>query len=577
MKRVYSIKLKFIFIYFFSFVIPIIVSMLIISSYLKVQFTKQISVLIDDHLEAISQNISSYLEDLNGITTMPYYNKDFITYLDTVLKNNAKGDSEYERFLAEVALKDELSNYMLLTRKDILGTILVTDKALVSGVRKDANPYSLHDYDFSKTDWYIEAMKCNGRPYVTGVHSQDYFPEYSDTKVFSVARLIKDPVTSRNLGVMMADANTNIFNDVFSNIKFNIPSKILLLDKNNNVIYSTGDISKDMIKKLNNNNLVKDGKESYIVKIRDISNYDWKIVMFISDNSIKKQLSWIYGVCALLLLLGLAVTYFVFYLLSGDISMPIKKMMKAMKEVEKGNFNVRVSEFKIFEINELSRALNNMTEKLNESIEKEYKLVIQQKNAEFKALQSQIHPHFLYNTLNGFIGLNRLGEKQRLEDSILNLTKMLRYALEDRDLVSIKEEFDFLREYGDLQLIRFEDRLKINISCDERIKEYIIPKFLLQPIVENAMVHGAECSENLCTLNILGSLDDNNVIFNVSDDGVGFKLEASKEGVGLSNIKNRLLLFNKNSKFHMESSPNKGTHIVIMIPVEDFINENSDC
>ncbi len=576
MKKTFSIKIQFIVMYIFSFVIPIILSMFVISTYLKIQFTNQTSSLIDDHLESTSQKISDYLNELDRLTIIPYYNKDFFTSLNTVLKKNDQNISDYERFLAELALRDELASDMLSTRKDIVGTILVSANLFIAGARKNVEPVSLHSYDFSKEEWYTQAKKLNGKSYVTGIHCEDYFSGFSDTEVFSIARLVRDPNTGRSLGVIMADANISVFDDIFSNLKFKIPSQMALLDENNNILFSSSGISKEMIKKINNNTTIKNGKESYAVKVKDVNNYNWKIAMFISDASIKSELKSIYAVCFFCLILGLLVTFLIFRFLSKDISIPIKTMMMVIKEVEKGNFKVRVSKFKVFEIGELGNALNNMIEKLNESIEKEYKLVIQQKNAEFKALQSQIHPHFIYNTLNGFIGLNRLGERELLEKSILNLTGMLRYTLEDRNLVSIKEEFNFIKEYADLQLIRFEDRMNINISYDDKIKDYNIPKLLFQPMVENAIIHGVEPMEKFCTINISGNLENNYVVFSVWDDGVGFDVESYKNGIGLGNTKNKLLLFNKNSKFYIESSPNNGTHIKIMIPKEDLTSENTD-
>lgn len=577
MKKKYSIKSEFLIMYIVSFFLPIIISASIISIYLKLQFGNQITDLVDDHLKSVTKNITAYLDDLNRLTTLPYYDSNFINSLNTLNKKDEQDTTAYERFLAEKAFKEKLSKYMTLTHREIISAVLVKDNAIIFGVRNTGDNISVCSYDFSKKDWYISTVNNQGKPYITGIHSQDYFFDAADIRVFSVARQLRDPVSGENLGVIMADADTRVLNDIFSNINLNISTKIALLDESNNIVFSTGDITNDFLDKMKGNSTINDGKESYTVKVENIENYNWKIAMFVSNSSINKRIVGIYEVCAILLFLGLAVTFFIFNILSNDISIPIKKIIKVMEQVEKGDFSLSVSKFRIFEMEELSGALNNMIEKLNESIEKEYKQVIQQKNAEFKALQSQISPHFLYNTLNGFIGLNRIGERELLEKSIFNLTRMLRFSLENRNFVTIKEEFDFLSEYGDLQLMRFGDRMKIKISYDEEIKDYLIPKFLLQPIVENAMIHGIEPCEKECTLDIIGTFDDKDIIFIVKDNGIGFDINTIKEGVGISNIKNRLKLFNNNSKFHIEGSPDEGTHVEIMISKEELMNENSDC
>lgn len=578
MKRRRSIKQKFLIIYAVSFFLPIVISTFIISTYLKVQFTNQIKDLIDYHLKSTTQRIVTYLDDLNMLTTLPYYDSEFMGYLNRISKENKHENiMTYERFLVDKMFKDKLSKYMALTRREIISAVFIRDNSIVFGVRNNGTNVSVNNYDFSKTSWYKGAENSKGKAYVTGIHSQDYFLDYKDTMAFSIARELIYPETGKKLGVIMADADTRVLEDIFSNINFNISSKVALLDESNNIIFSTGDVTNEYIDKMRLGDTVKVAKESYIVKIENLEDYNWKMAMFVSNSSINNKLKGIYVVCILLLIMGLAITFFIFNILSRDITIPVKNIIEVMKEVERSNFNVRVGDLKIYEINELGYSLNNMIKKLNESIEKEYKLVIQQKDAEFKVLQSQISPHFLYNTLNGFIGLNRIGEKQLLEKSIINLTRILRFSLDKRNVVTIKEEFDNLEKYGKLQLMRFEDRMKVNLSYDKEIKDYLIPKFLLQPVVENAIIHGIEPSDKYCTLDIIAELDGTNIIFTVKDDGVGCDIITFSEGVGVSNTKNRLLLFNKNSEFYINSSLNEGTYVKIVIPREELKSENSYC
>lgn len=578
MKRRRSIKQEFLIMYAVSFFLPIVISAFIISAYLKVQFTNQIKGLIDDHLKSTTQSIVTYLDDLNMLTTLPYYDSEFMGYLNRIAKEN-KDETiiTYDRFLADKMFKDKLSKYMSLTRREIISAVFIRDNSIVFGVRNNGVNVSVNNYDFSKKDWYKGAENSKGVAYMTGIHSQDYFLDSKDTMVFSIARELIYPGTGKNLGVIMADADTRVLKDIFSNINFNISSKIALLDQYNNIVFSTDGLTNDYIDRMKEGDTVKIGKESYIVKVEKIEKYNLKIAMFVSNSGINNKLKGIYVVCILLLIIGLAVTFFIFNILSKYIRSPIKNIIEVMKEVEKGNFNVRAPDWKIYEINELGDSLNNMIKKLNESIEKEYKLVIQQKNAEFMVLQSQISPHFLYNTLNGFVGLNRIGEKELLEKSIINLTRILRFSLDKRNVVTIEEEFDNLEKYGKLQLMRFEDRMKINLSYDTEIKDYLIPKFLLQPIVENAIIHGIEPSDKYCTLDITAAWDGTNIIFTVKDDGVGCDINTLSEGVGVSNTKSRILLFNKNSEFYIKSSINEGTHVKIVIPREELQSENSDC
>jgi histidine kinase/histidine kinase/DNA gyrase B/HSP90-like ATPase len=182
------------------------------------------------------------------------------------------------------------------------------------------------------------------------------------------------------------------------------------------------------------------------------------------------------------------------------------------------------------------------------TIDGEYKAVIGQRNAEYRALQSQIQPHFLYNTLNCFVGLNRLKDSAGLEKAILALSSMLHYILEGEDQVKLGDEMSFIQEYCALQRIRFRDRLIVDIHCAEAAAEFKVPKLLLQPLVENAVIHGVEPASRPCTLSLRAELKRNGgsswVQITVQDNGCGFDPQSldRKDGLGLGNVCERLNL-----------------------------------
>ena len=197
--------------------------------------------------------------------------------------------------------------------------------------------------------------------------------------------------------------------------------------------------------------------------------------------------------------------------------------------------------------------------------------LIGKKEVEYQALQSQIQPHFLFNVLNGFVGLNRTGDKKALEKSILALRRMLRYTLEHSEWTTIKEEFKFLQEYCNLQLMRFDERLDISICFDNEISDFPIPKLIVQPLVENAIIHGLEPLDKKGILRVNAKFEkkngDNFLKILVEDNGVGFeqKLLAGKKHVGLSNVEERLKIAYKAAVFNLESKKGKGTKSIILI------------
>ena len=199
-----------------------------------------------------------------------------------------------------------------------------------------------------------------------------------------------------------------------------------------------------------------------------------------------------------------------------------------------------------------------------------YKALLKKGEAEYKALQSQINPHFLYNVLNNFIGLNRLQERKLLEQAIFSLKDMLRYTLEQDIWTTVEKEFIFINKYCQLQQLRFQDRLELEVEYEPEIADYRIPKLILQPVVENAVIHGIEPLDRPGKLRVyagrLASNGKKGLEFYVEDDGQGFaEAEEDTEGIGLRNVKERLNLAYRNVSFNIITKKEKGTRISIEI------------
>ncbi len=200
-----------------------------------------------------------------------------------------------------------------------------------------------------------------------------------------------------------------------------------------------------------------------------------------------------------------------------------------------------------------------------------YNELIGKREAEYQALQSQVQPHFLYNVLAGLIGLNRMGDSKALESSILALKDMLRYTIEHQEWTTLAEEFQFLDRYCDLQKLRFRDRLVFNLRYDEETARCRIPKLLLQPLVENAIIHGIEPMDREGHLDVTAGFNraaaDPILQICVRDDGIGFEPRPAENGthIGLSNVRERLSLAFARASLKIVSSPERGTRVDIEI------------
>lgn len=204
-----------------------------------------------------------------------------------------------------------------------------------------------------------------------------------------------------------------------------------------------------------------------------------------------------------------------------------------------------------------------------------YNELLEKRKAEYMALQSQIQPHFLYNVLNGLIGLNRLGDKKSLEKAIFSLKDMLRYTLEQAEWTTVADEFRFLEKYCALQKMRFQERLEVDIHYDPETADLKIPKLILQPLVENAVIHGIEPLGRRGNLSIsAGIIEKRGSPFlgiYIRDNGIGFEpaTVADKRHIGLANVRDRLLMSFNSSLFDVKSANGSGTMIAIEIAKEE--------
>jgi sensor histidine kinase YesM len=190
------------------------------------------------------------------------------------------------------------------------------------------------------------------------------------------------------------------------------------------------------------------------------------------------------------------------------------------------------------------------------------------------ALKAQLHPHFLFNTLNTISMLVRQKDEQTATNILAKLGDLLRYVLENREVhwVELKKEIDFVEKYLSIESIRFQNRLKYSISVDPSTENILIPDLLLQPIVENALKHGLSDSTKGGMISIKTVRNDDYIEISISDNGVGFnpQINAKKSsGIGIKNIEERIHnLYPDEASFKITSAPNEGTEVHFVLPVK---------
>ncbi len=200
-----------------------------------------------------------------------------------------------------------------------------------------------------------------------------------------------------------------------------------------------------------------------------------------------------------------------------------------------------------------------------------YNELLERREAQYQALSSQVQPHFIYNVMSGILGLNSRGDREAIRRTIEALKGMLRYIQSGNSWTSLEEEIDFIRQYLLLQKIRFGERLDFEIDIDDEIRHLQLPRLLLQPVVENAVIHGIEPLEEGGKLFIYAKAvrrrGEMRADITISDNGTGFMVENLETGanIGISNVRQRLNVVFPEGTFRIQSSPGAGTSVELKI------------
>lgn len=270
------------------------------------------------------------------------------------------------------------------------------------------------------------------------------------------------------------------------------------------------------------------------------------------------------------------------YRIPLDITKPIIELSNVTNQVANGNLSVRSKVYDGVEASMLSDSLNAMIDKINELLSQVTTEQIRLRKAEFELLQSQINPHFLYNTLDAIVWLAESGDQKQVVKMVGWLSDFFRTSLnQGKDVVTIKEELQHVRSYLEIQQVRYQDILKFEIKVPESLENYYIPKITLQPIVENALYHGIKNKRGLGCITIDGIENGEDFVISVKDDGIGMTeerlekvsyeithMESDEKVVyGLYNINERIRLnFSDKYGISIESKYGEGTCVEVLLP-----------
>lgn len=269
-------------------------------------------------------------------------------------------------------------------------------------------------------------------------------------------------------------------------------------------------------------------------------------------------------------------------LIIRSIMKPVREMEKTMEQVMEGDMSVRAKVYHQDEIGHLSTIFNKMIQQIEQLIDELVTEKMLKKEAEIEALQYQITPHFMYNTLSSIRYAAKLEHSERIADLLQAFTELLRMSASDRGaFITVQQEMQMVRNYAMLQKFRYADSFDVHINVADGTEGFYVPRLIVQPLVENAILHGLDHKQENNEIMISVSQDDKYLILKVSDSGLGMTHEKVQElmngthrnkfsGIGISNIKERLrLYYGDRGKLKYYSEQGQGTVAVMVIPASD--------
>ncbi len=451
-----------------------------------------------------------------------------------------------------------------------------------SGVRLNIKEY--YEYWSEQADSSIgEALLFSTQQYTSSLQSKRY--------AFTVVRKIMD-LSLSPIGLIAVDANMSLIEDQIVELDQVTGGSSIIIDEEGNVIY-------DSEKKLLSTNIADDHRllqatgesgsfydsadgQDYLIIYNTSPRTKWKVMVSIPAKELRKDTLIIRNVTWLGTFLAISIALLISIAITFALTKPLRAMMRLMKQVQDGNLNVHFQVKRKDEIGQLGNQFNRMILRINQLIQDIYEMQEQKKEAELNALQNQINPHFMYNTLESIRMMAEISDDERIAESISLLGHLLRYSVSDVNAtVMLSNEIQHVRTYIEILNYRYPNRFQFRVDIPEEALHVTVIKLLLQPIVENAIYHGLEEDRNML-ITLQSELLGDRLLIRISDNGVGMELvdldrlnrmlqlgerpHRKEGGIGLQNVNERLKLhYGAASGVSVESAPGSGTTVTFVL------------
>jgi len=553
----------------------------------------------DDLLVKGKEDITSYLQSVTQMTTGLYLYTPFMNVMTKgVSQNLVNNQEEVRRMLI----------YLFNTRPEIEQMHLYIDKGHDSFTNYHSTLSGRGTYDHVLSQPYY-AQLIHSKDYtiiepphkIYSYNNLSFIPESEKTEVLSFHNIIRDIPSDKFLGFFSIDINLSNLRGIADRLYTKNVEDLYIMNQNGMIIYSS---KENLIGKKNTGKWFQKVKQesaaaksmtwndkqfSGVIIQEKFSDSgplkNWYIVERIPYKVLYQSARETALINILIGIVTLIIVVLTTMAVSFKLTAPIKVLIANMKKVEKGEFQADFESLGNDEFGMLGRHFKLMIAKINELIEKEYKLQIENKSTQLKVLQSQVNPHFLYNAFQSIGTLALKHKAVKVYSLLTSLSRMMRYSMNMKeDVVELSKEVEHVKSYLALQKQRFSETFEYELSIQPDAKNIRVPKMILQPLVENCFKHGFDSFEEKSFIQMEAKLlSDRTVFISVHDNGIGVTeqqlslikqqllgqdpKEIGQESIGLKNIYDRLqFYYNHKVDMTIKSSENEGFTVIITLP-----------
>ncbi|MEG2291039.1 MAG: sensor histidine kinase [Clostridium sp.] len=565
-----------------SFTVIAVIGIVIVGTSLYLRFMKSTEYMIEEDnramVDQVNLNLHNYLRSMMKVSDAMYYR---------VIKNT---DLATENINNEMDLLYETNRDLLISISVFSNYGEVVAATPLAQLKKSVEPRD--------EEWFSSAVNKKENLHFSTPHVQNLFedPDYKYRWVVSLSRAVELTTGGEiSHGVLLVDMNFSGIEQICKNVNLGESGYVYLINEDGEIIYHPRQqlIYSNLITENNNiassyedgSHMEKFEGEKRLVTVKTVGYTGWKVVGITPMSDITSEY---YQINVFVIFIGIFSIFtlaFFNMFVSSRISNPIKELDKSVKDLENGVKHVDISISGSYEIQHLGKSIRSMVEQMHNLMEN---IVIEQESKrkkELDVLQSQINPHFLYNTLDSIVWMI---ENENYEGSIIMVTalaRLFRISLsKGKNIITLGAELEHAKNYLTIQNIRYKNKFTYIITSEEETRNLATIKLIVQPLIENAIYHGMEFMGGDGEILVNAYIKSDDLYIDIIDNGLGMREEVAQSllsggadtkgsgsGIGLKNVHERIqLYFGESYGLEIYSEPDCGTTISIHMPAIDI-------